>query len=152
MSAQVSFDPTSPRLIDQRLAHYAQSHRHPINERIHFVCVPLIVFSLLGMLSAVHPFAAYAFVGASLVYYIRLSIPFLAAMSLMSAIMLALLTALGDYALPVSIVVFVLAWIGQFIGHALEGKRPSFFEDVRYLWIGPLFCLSFLFRKLGIAW
>ena len=152
MSMSTGFDTQSSRAIDQRLAHYAQSHRHPVNERIHFVCVPLIVFALLGMLHALHPLAAYAFVAASLVYYLRLSIPFLAAMCLMSAAMLAVLAALGPYALIVSVVVFVLAWIGQFVGHAIEGKRPSFFEDVQYLWIGPLFCLSFLFRRLGIAW
>ncbi len=152
MPIAILFDGGSPRSIDQLLAHYAQSHRHPINERIHFVCVPLIVFSLIGMLQALHPWAAYAFVGASLIYYLRLSVPFLVAMSLLSAVMLAVLHALGPYALITSIVVFVLAWIGQFIGHAIEGRKPSFLEDLRYLWIGPLFCLSFLFRRLGIAW
>lgn len=152
MPIAISFNGGSPRSIDLLLAHYALSHQHPINERIHFVCVPSIVFSLIGMLQALHPWAAYAFVGASLVYYLRLSVPFLVAMSLLSAVMLAVLQALGPYALVTSVVVFVVAWIGQFIGHAIEGRKPSFFEDLRYLWIGPLFCLSFLFRRLGIAW
>jgi len=45
--------------------------------------------------------------------------------------------------------VFVIAWILQFIGHAVEGKRPSFFTDVRFLLIGPAWLLAFLYRALG---
>jgi uncharacterized membrane protein YGL010W len=48
--------------------------------------------------------------------------------------------------------VFVLAWIGQFIGHKIEGKKPSFFDDLRYLLIGPLFVLAVLYRRLRIAY
>ncbi len=44
---------------------------------------------------------------------------------------------------------FVLAWIGQFVGHAIEGKRPSFFKDVQFLLIGPLWLLADLYRRLG---
>jgi uncharacterized membrane protein YGL010W len=54
--------------------------------------------------------------------------------------------------LPVSIALFVVAWIGQFIGHKIEGKKPSFFEDLRFLLIGPLFVLSFLYRRLHLAY
>jgi uncharacterized membrane protein YGL010W len=52
----------------------------------------------------------------------------------------------------VSIVVFVIAWIGQFIGHSIEGKRPSFFKDLQFLLIGPLWLLSFVYRRLGIRY
>jgi uncharacterized membrane protein YGL010W len=47
---------------------------------------------------------------------------------------------------------FVVAWIGQFIGHHYEGKRPSFFKDVQFLMIGPLWLLSFVYRRLGIPY
>jgi uncharacterized membrane protein YGL010W len=50
------------------------------------------------------------------------------------------------------VAIFVGAWILQFIGHRIEGKKPSFFEDIQYLWVGPLFVLSKLFGKLGIRW
>ena len=134
------------RKIDQLLAHYAESHRDPRNERIHFVAIPLIMVSLLGLLFALHPWVAYAFVLASLVYYPRLSPVWLATMTVVSAV------AMGERVLTVSITVFVLAWIAQFVGHKLEGRKPSFFEDLQYLWIGPIFVLSKLFLKLGIRW
>jgi uncharacterized membrane protein YGL010W len=51
-----------------------------------------------------------------------------------------------------AIAVFVVAWIAQFIGHKIEGKKPSFFEDIQYLWVGPLFVLSRLFLRLGLHW
>lgn len=140
------------RRVDQLLAHYAESHRNPRNEAIHCVAIPLIMFSLLGLLFSLHPWVAYAFVAASLVYYARLSMVFLLSMAILSAIGLALVHALGAQVLIVSAVIFVLAWIAQFVGHKIEGKKPSFFEDIQYLWVGPLFVLSKLYEKLGIRW
>lgn len=140
------------RRVDQLLAHYAESHRNPRNEAIHCVAIPLIMFSLLGLLFSLHPWVAYAFVAASLVYYARLSMVFLVSMVILSAIGLALVHALGAQVLIVSAVIFVLAWIAQFVGHKIEGKKPSFFEDIQYLWVGPLFVLSKLYEKLGIRW
>lgn len=140
------------RKVDQLLAHYGESHRNPTNEKIHFVAIPLIMISLLGLLFALHPWVAYAFVLASMVYYARLSAVFLAAMAAISILGLALVHALGEYVLPVSIAVFVGAWIGQFVGHRIEGRKPSFFEDLQYLWVGPIFVLSKLFLKLGVRW
>jgi uncharacterized membrane protein YGL010W len=140
------------RRIDELLAHYGESHRNPVNERIHFIAIPLILLSLLGLMAAVHPWLAYAFVAASLVYYARLSPVFLLAMAIVSATALAVVYAMGPWVLPVSIVIFVGAWVAQFIGHKIEGKKPSFFEDLQYLWVGPLFVLSKLLAKLGVSW
>jgi uncharacterized membrane protein YGL010W len=142
----------SERKVDRLLAHYGESHRNPRNEVIHFVAIPLIMLSLLGLLFAAHPWAAYVFVAASMVYYARLSAVFLLAMALLSAIGLALVHAMGTMVLPLSTAIFVGAWIAQFVGHKIEGKKPSFFEDLQYLWVGPLFVLSKLFGKLGIRW
>lgn len=140
------------RKVDQLLAHYAESHRNPRNEIIHFVAIPLIMLSLVGLLFALHPWVAYVFVAASMVYYARLSMVFLLAMALLSAIALLLVHAMGERVLAISAVIFVGAWIAQFIGHKIEGKKPSFFEDLQYLWVGPLFVLSNLFARLGIRW
>lgn len=140
------------RRVDQLLAHYTESHRNPRNEAIHCVAIPLIMFSLLGLLFSLHPWVAYVFVAASLVYYARLSMVFLLSMAILSAVGLALVHALGAQVLIVSAVIFVLAWIAQFVGHKIEGKKPSFFEDIQYLWVGPLFVLSKLYEKLGIRW
>ncbi|WP_020651896.1 Mpo1 family 2-hydroxy fatty acid dioxygenase [Massilia niastensis] len=144
---------SQPRSIDLLLAQYAESHRNPTNELIHFACIPAIVFSLLGILWAMHPVVALAVVLGSLYYYLKLSRPFAIGMALMSAAMLALLALMPPLTvLPFSIAVFVVAWIGQFIGHKIEGKKPSFFDDLRFLLIGPLFVLSFLYRRLRVAY
>lgn len=143
---------TPVRKVDSLLARYGESHTQPVNELIHFVAIPLIVFSLLGVLYWVHPNLALVVVAASLVYYARLSIVFTATMALLSALMLYGLGLLGSWLLPLSIAIFVVSWIFQFIGHKIEGKKPSFLEDLQYLLVGPLFVLSKLFLKLGIRW
>ena len=142
----------SSRRIDELLNHYAQSHLHPTNERIHFAAIPLIMLSLIGLMFFLHPLVAYGFILASMVYYLRLSLPFAAAMTVWSAIMLAVVHAMGEQRLYICLAIFVGAWVMQFIGHKTEGKKPSFFEDVQYLWIGPLFVLQPLMRKFRIAW
>ena len=141
------------RAIHTLLSRYSESHRNPTNELIHIVCVPLIVFSLLGIVWAVHPLAALLVVAAALWYYYQLSKPFAIGMLAMSTLMLALLSLLPPATvLALSIAIFVLAWVGQFIGHQIEGKKPSFLDDLRFLLIGPLFVLSFLYRRLNVAY
>ena len=143
----------SNRQIDLLLEQYSDSHRHPTNEVIHFVCVPLIVFSLLGLLWVAHPYAAVGVTVAALLYYVMLSPAFAVGMLPMSGAMLAVLYSLPrGMVLLLSVAVFVLAWVGQFIGHKIEGKKPSFFDDVRFLLIGPLFVLGFLYRRLHIRY
>lgn len=142
-----------PRAIDTLLAKYSESHLNHTNEIIHFVCVPVIVFTLLGILWWIHWSVAVAVTVVSLLYYIKLSKPFAAGMAVMSAVMLGILALLpAAVVLPLSLAIFVLAWIGQFIGHKIEGKKPSFFDDLRFLLIGPLFVLSFLYRRLNLSW
>ena len=132
--------------------HYAESHQHPVNEVIHFICVPAIAWTLLGLIWALHPLLAVGACVLALIYYFRLSPSLGLGMLVMSGLMLALLYALPPgWVLPLSISVFVLAWIGQFIGHYLEGKKPSFFDDLRFLLIGPLFVLGFLYRKYHLS-
>lgn len=141
------------RQIDVLLDKYSDSHRNPVNELIHCVCVPAIVLSFLGLIWSVHPLAALVATIVSLLYYVSLSLPFAFGILVMSSAMLWLLEFTPQSAvLPGSIIVFVVAWIGQFIGHKIEGKKPSFFDDLRFLLIGPLFVLSVLFRRLRIAY
>ena len=140
------------RPIDILLAHYGESHQNPRNELIHFFAIPLIILSMCGMLFALHPWVAYAFIGASMVYYARLNWVFFGVMVAFSALIIAALHAMGSQVMVLSIAIFVGAWVAQFIGHKIEGKKPSFFEDIQYLWVGPLFVLSKLMGKLGIRW
>ncbi len=144
---------TPVRQIDHLLAHYGESHQNPGNELIHFVAIPLIVFSLIGLLQWIHPNVALVAIAASIVYYARLSTLFMVSMALMSALMLYLIGLIDPaLLLSASIGIFVVSWIFQFIGHKMEGKKPSFFEDLQYLLVGPLFVLSKLFLKLGVKW
>jgi uncharacterized membrane protein YGL010W len=152
MTSAIQESTTSERRVDQLLAHYGQSHTHPGNELIHFIAIPLITLSLVGLMYAGHPLLAYAFVAASMLYYARLSLVFFVTMLAGSVLMLALVYAMGEQRLLLCAGIFVVAWIFQFIGHKLEGKKPSFFEDIQYLWVGPLFVLSKLFGKLGVRW
>lgn len=154
MNAQTETAGAPQRRVNQLLEHYASSHRNPRNERIHFVAIPCIMLSLVGLLYALSPLAALLFLAASLVYYWRLSKIFLVTMVAVTVVMLAVIAALHakGILLPVCVTVFVVAWIFQFIGHRIEGKKPSFLEDVQYLWVGPLFVLSRLFVRLGLRW
>jgi uncharacterized membrane protein YGL010W len=143
----------TPRRVDQLLTHYGESHRDPRNGAIHCAAIPLIMLSLVGLIYSIHPWAAYAFLAASLVYYARIgSWVFLATMAVISVAAVVLVQSLRSALLSVSVAVFVLAWVAQFVGHKLEGKKPSFLEDLQYLWVGPLFVLAKLFSKLGVRW
>src|SRR5437870_4132759 len=93
-AAQAPMPATTPRSIDVLLAKYSESHLDPTNEIIHFVCVPAIVFTLLGIVWWVHPLAALAVSAAALWYYFQLSRPFFVGMLIMSAAMLGLLSAM----------------------------------------------------------
>ena len=78
--------------------------------------------------------------------------PSLAGMLAVLALMVYPLTLLGTHVLAVAGGVFVLAWIGQFVGHMIEGRKPSFFEDVKFLLVGPAWLLGFIYRRAGIRY
>jgi uncharacterized membrane protein YGL010W len=155
----------SRRPIERLLGNYSEDHRNPANQIIHRICVPLIVWSVTALLFVLPVPAALGKPGfwAALAvvpafgYYMRLSrvlaLVTLAAFAAMIALDAWIYWTLGGWALFWSgVAVFVLAWIGQFIGHEIEGKRPSFLTDLTYLLIGPLWVWAKLLRKLGVAY
>ena len=131
---------------------YAEYHRNPVNKAIHWVCVPLIVWSLLGMLWAASPIAAYIAVAAAMLFYAWLSLPLAVGMLGVVALMVYPLTLLGGRVLVVCVAVFIAAWIGQFVGHLVEGRKPAFLEDIRSLLVGPVWLLGFVYKRFGIAY
>lgn len=145
--------------IAQWLDEYSLSHLNPVNKTLHWICIPPIVFSLFGLLRAV-PVGSAAVNAASLAallmcaYYLALSWR----LALGAAGVLALLywgadvsfQQLGRLHVPAMVAVFVLAWIGQFVGHQAEGAKPSFFKDLQFLLIGPLWLLAFIYRRLRL--
>jgi uncharacterized membrane protein YGL010W len=149
------------RTLDQWLDEYTLSHRHRVNKALHWICVPLIVLALLGMLASLPTPAAlphwpggWGSVVAllSLAYYASLSPRLAAGMMLVFALLGLGVWALAGLPAPVwqsSLAIFGIAWIGQFVGHAVEGRRPSFFKDLQFLLIGPLWLLDCAYRGAG---
>ena len=149
------------------LDEYGESHQHPLNVKIHWVCVPLIMLSLVALLSLLplklevlnqYPNLnhwGFALVVLVSIYYFFLSIPLFAGMISVSVLLLFGAEWLASLPFPLwqtALTIFVLAWIGQFYGHKVEGKKPSFFKDVQFLLIGPLWLLSKLYRRYGITY
>jgi uncharacterized membrane protein YGL010W len=150
------------RRIDTLLDQYSSDHCHPTNQLIHVVCVPAIVWSVSAMLWTIPVPASWFKPGTwcafamflAWVWYSRLSRNL--AIGMLLCFFLALLLnrwLMDSYGmrtlLYAGIGVFVLAWIGQFIGHKIEGKRPSFFTDLVYLLVGPLWTLNKFYRRVG---
>ena len=137
------------RRMDALLTVYESSHRNPRNELIHLFAIPAIMLSLFGLLHALHPWACYALIALGAVYYFFVaSWAYQFVMLLWVAVAYALVLAMGEHVLPISAGIFIIAWVFQFIGHRIEGKKPSFFEDIQYLLVGPLFVLATLHIKL----
>lgn len=153
------------RSVNEWFGNYSRDHRHPVNRAIHWVCVPVILWCVIALLWLVPvplqslrqgSWAVLAMFLAFL-FYQRLSRRLGWAMAL-QFIVLALLTAglhrwLGTSGLMwLAIGLFVVAWIGQFVGHAIEGQRPSFLTDLAYLLIGPAWLTGKVMRRLGVAY
>jgi uncharacterized membrane protein YGL010W len=151
------------RTVEQWFGEYAESHEHRHNKLLHWLCVPVIVFAVIGLLWAlpvpaalrsVSPFANWGLVTvlAGLLWYLAVSPRLALGMVPILLALIALLLWLDTLATPlwqICAVLFVVAWVGQFIGHAIEGRRPSFFKDVQFLLVGPLWLLGFVYRRFG---
>lgn len=156
--------------IHQWFEEYGESHRNKTNKSIHFICVPLIYLSIIGLLSAIPSLSllkllpdslvAYAHFGTLLLpfvmlFYLRLSVAITLGMMIFSVICLMIIHLISLAGIKVwmfSVIVFVLAWAGQFYGHHVEGKKPSFLKDLQFLLIGPAWVLGFVYRKAGIRY
>lgn len=152
------------RTLNQWFDEYAVSHQNPTNKAIHYICVPAIFFSIVGIIMSIPSgflsdvlqlqlpiienwaFVVLLFV---MVFYIRLSIAMAFKIATFSAVCLILNYYIGQI-VPLwifSISVFVVAWIGQFYGHNIEGKKPSFLKDLQFLLIGPAWVAENIFSK-----
>ena len=159
------------RPVDALLNEYGESHRNPQNKLIHWVCVPLIFFSTVGLVWSIPagplaglisgPAGAYLnwatlLLAGTVLWYVRMSVPLAVGMVGVSLSMVALTQwAVASVAMPLwqlCLLIFVLAWIGQFIGHKIEGKKPSFMKDLQFLLVGPMWLLHFVYKKMGIAY
>jgi uncharacterized membrane protein YGL010W len=154
------------RTLSKWLGEYGESHQNATNKLLHWICVPSILLSLMGLLWSIpvpqtfadfSPWLNWATVLAALalVYYITLSRALAAGIFVGFTVLFLIVQALDTLPWPLwatSIVIFIVAWIGQFIGHAVERTRPSFFKDVQFLLIGPLWLVAALYRRLGMPY
>ena len=157
------------RRIDKLLNEYGESHQNQTNKSIHWICVPLIFFSVVGLIASIPAgpvaavtgdglFANWAAVALVLVtiYYTTLSVALSVGMFLWALLCLyvANLITIADIA-PLwlaSLLIFAAGWIGQFYGHKIEGKKPSFLKDLQFLLIGPAWLMHFIYKRVGISY
>ena len=154
------------RTLHQWLNEYGESHTNETNKLIHWICVPAIFFSITGLLYSIklHWFitedlqlnVAIIVLLFTTIYYLSLSIKIGIGMLLFGILCLALSFAAEAF-LPFPlwlfcIIIFIIAWIGQFYGHKVEGKKPSFLKDIQFLLIGPMWLMSFVYKKMGMKY
>ena len=139
------------KTVSEWLDEYSESHQNKTNKLIHWVCVPTIFFSIVGILAHFSALLTTLLLVLSFIFYARLDLVLAVAMAALMLVMAWLI-----YVLPVGmgfyIAIFVLAWIGQFYGHKVEGKKPSFFKDLQFLLIGPIWCMDAYLAKILPKW
>jgi uncharacterized membrane protein YGL010W len=153
------------REVDRWLGNYAEDHRNPTNVLIHWICVPLILWTAVALLWVLPVPALFGrqglWAGAAMFlaisFYLRLSrtlgFAMLAVFVVLGLITEGLFRVLGGWMLLwLAVGVFVLAWIAQFVGHKIEGKRPSFLTDLAYLLIGPAWIVAKILRRLRVKY
>jgi uncharacterized membrane protein YGL010W len=145
---------------------YGESHQNPVNKLIHWICVPTIFFCVVGLIASLPPDElpyvgripwAKLIVGLVVVgFYVPRSFALAIGMALWGYACLWASTSLIDHApwplWAICLVLFAAAWIGQFIGHHIEGRKPSFLTDLQFLLIGPAWLMGFIYRRLGIPY
>lgn len=150
--------------IHQWLNEYGESHQNPTNKNIHWICVPAIFLSIVGFLYCIklpfyftshHINLAFIILLFVLIYYFTLSKTLWIGMFFFGVICLLICHLVDKYFfLPLwlfSLLVFTAAWAGQFYGHKIEGKKPSFLKDLQFLLIGPAWLMSFIYQKIGVT-
>jgi len=145
---------------------YGESHQNKTNKLIHWVCVPSIFFCVLALFSLIEipileqwlPIELSNFASVvvflGLLFYLRLSFAMFLGIALFTGLCFQGIFLLNEteLKLEISLLVFIVAWIGQFIGHKIEGQKPSFFDDLKFLLIGPAWLIAFIYQKLGIKY
>lgn len=150
------------RNFTQWMDEYGVSHKNPTNQMIHKICVPLIMLTVIGFLWSIPtpgifatvPYLNWAtlFTLSCLAFYLSLNFMMFVGMLVQAVIMFWICIKLEQMGilLTFSAVVFVLSWMAQFYGHKIEGKKPSFMQDLVFLLIGPLWVMRFFYKKIGM--
>ncbi|MCV0369034.1 Mpo1-like protein [Filomicrobium sp.] len=157
--------PQTERRIDRLLAEYERDHRDPTNRRLHYLAVPLIFFCVVALVTELPvPDALKRLPGGWLlfaaipaaIYYFRRSVSAGLVMVVFTLLCLGVIELLHAYVpVPVWLIalgLFVILWVVQYVGHKIEGRRPSFFKDAQFLLIGPVWVFDKLLRSFGFRY
>ena len=141
------------------LEKYGESHQNPTNIIIHKIFVPLIMFSVIGLLWVIPTGFDSWFLNLGMLLVIG-ALGFYLTMGLkifISMLLFIIPMAYGNYLLSnttvhlqVSLIIFIVGWVMQFIGHKIEGKKPSFLDDLLFLLVGPVWVIYPLLKKLNL--
>ncbi len=164
----MSLSEATGRRIDRLLGEYGESHQDHKNKAIHWICVPVISWTVTALLwsiptpivfSSISPLLNWCTIGLGLaiLYYLSLSFTLAIGMAVASALLVWINMTYEQFGLGIplwqtALAVFVIAWVGQFVGHHIEGKKPSFFKDLQFLLVGPAWILHFIYKKVGIPY
>ncbi|MCA4777845.1 Mpo1 family 2-hydroxy fatty acid dioxygenase [Empedobacter stercoris] len=156
------------RKIEQLFSEYGESHQNATNKLIHWICVPLIFWTILGFISYIPTphfyIPAFGYISiASIIALIIVSIFYFRLSFVVSFIMIFVMLIMeffisqcnlqfGIKSWTVYLAVFIITWILQFVGHKIEGKKPSFLKDLQFLLVGPIWLLGFILRKIGVKY
>jgi uncharacterized membrane protein YGL010W len=148
--------------LKQQLQSYGAYHRDPRNKMTHFFGVPLVTFSLflfLGWFRFVHPeylpitVATLFYLGVT-IYYFRLdwSIALIQFPFTLTILLLSDWVAKQSMAMSFSVFLttFVLGWIIQLVGHAIEGRRPALADNILQIFNAPLFLTIEALAMMGL--
>ena len=141
------------------LEKYGESHQNPTNIIIHKIFVPLIMFSVIGLLWVIPTGFDSWFLNLGM-FLVIAALGFYLTMGLkifISMLLFIIPMAYGNYLLSnttvhlqVSLIIFIVGWVMQFIGHKIEGKKPSFLDDLLFLLVGPVWVIYPLLKKLNL--
>ena len=136
--------------LEQWLDAYSVSHQNPTNKMIHNICVPVIFFVVVALLWKISFFLFVLVAAGAIAFYYLLGkqVAILGAVMIGASLVLHWILGFGWITL---LVLFGLAWAGQFYGHKIEGQKPSFFDDLKFLLIGPLWVAKPWLGKLGVT-
>ena len=155
------------KTIQNWLDEYGESHQNPTNKKVHWICVPSIFFSVVGLLASIptpEVFGSFSFplnwavmaLSLVFVYYMTLSFSLSVGMLLFGLFCLYVCHWISMHVpfplWAICLIVFSVAWVGQFWGHKVEGKKPSFFKDLQFLMIGPAWLMSFIYKRIGLKY
>jgi len=129
-------------------ADYAAYHQTKGNKVFHRLGIPMIMFSLIGMLTqltlldvaTIRIDAAMLLIALASAYYFVVEWRLAIAMMAVSVAFYFIGAAVPFW---INVALFVLGWIFQFIGHKVyEHKNPAFFRNFVHLLVGPLWILN----------